>query len=323
MNRWITADDIIEIYAKLHQRGLAFLFSKFGTNPQQRTLTAFNDTNIQGANWWQIDLVRQRWNSIITGNPYYKFEDFIVDRFLVDALDLKMLSIGCGNGTHELNFAKNNCFRSIIGYDISDKLIEQANQNVQLQQLSNIQFVAGDIFEANIEPQSLDVVMFYSSLHHFDKIDTFLSRVKKWMKQGGLIIIHEYVGPNRLIISNQQAEVATNWLQSIPRAYRKRFKTGLIKNRITGPGLWRMLLSDPSEAVDSTSIMPQLHKHFDAIYEAQFGTVMMMLVLKDIAHHFTEHNHNALSILNRLFEEEDKWMKNHQAHFVFGVYRAT
>jgi len=52
--RYITQDDFIETFSKLKQRGLGFLLSKFSLNESKRTISAFNEWDIEGSNWWMI-----------------------------------------------------------------------------------------------------------------------------------------------------------------------------------------------------------------------------------------------------------------------------
>ena len=46
-----------------------------------------------------------------------------------------------------------------------------------------------------------------------------------------------------------------------------------------------------------------------------------MTVLKDISHHFLELNDEKSLILNKLFDFEDIYLKNHSSDFIFGVYK--
>jgi hypothetical protein len=47
-----------------------------------------------------------------------------------------------------------------------------------------------------------------------------------------------------------------------------------------------------------------------------------MMVLKDIAHHFISEDTEAKPVLERLFEEEDKYLMHAATpNFIFGVYR--
>lgn len=83
-----------------------------------------------------------------------------------------------------------------------------------------------------------------------------------------------------------------------------------------------MLISDPSEAVESESIIPVIHSWFEVLEEKRIGGDLLMMVLKDIAHHFISEDAKAKPVLERLFEEEDKYLIHAATpNFIFGVYR--
>jgi hypothetical protein len=82
-----------------------------------------------------------------------------------------------------------------------------------------------------------------------------------------------------------------------------------------------MILADPSECVDSESIIPALHRHFEVVEERPYGGNLLMLALKDIAHHFVDTNPKSDRVLQRLFAMEDAYLENHKSDFIYGVYR--
>ena len=66
------------------------------------------------------------------------------------------------------------------------------------------------------------------------------------------------------------------------------FKSKFHKNKYRGVGLIRMILADPSECIDSSSIMPSIHKNYKTIVEKPYGGNLLMSALRDISHHFYE-----------------------------------
>jgi len=112
-------------------------------------------------------------------------------------------------------------------------------------------------------------------------------------------------------------------LETIPVKYRKRYLTNWLKKKIYAPGLLRMIISDPSEAVESETIRPVIHKNFKIIEERKIGGDLLMMVLKDIAHHFTNNEDpEGKKILKKLFQEEDRYLKETEnADFIFGIYQ--
>ena len=56
-----------------------------------------------------------------------------------------MLSPGCGFGKHEINFAKSNHFKKILGFDISKKRVDTANFEAAKLGIDNAEFLQADI----------------------------------------------------------------------------------------------------------------------------------------------------------------------------------
>ncbi|WP_296314250.1 class I SAM-dependent methyltransferase [Winogradskyella sp. UBA3174] len=322
MKRIITLDDFIETYTKLQQRGLNFITSKFNLNDIARAKTAFNHSNISAANWWIIPKVTERWHKLITRTSITNIEDFTVKRFLNDQQHIRMLSLGSGDCSSELAFAKHPNFKDILCTDIADKRLNKAKQIAKEKGLNNIRFEIQDANDLASLKETYDIVYFKASLHHFKSIESLLgTHIKQLLKPDGLLIINEYVGPTRLQFPKHQLKAINKALKGIPKPYRKRYKLNLYKNKVYGPGLARMILADPSECIDSASIMPTLHKHYSTVYEVGYGGNILTLALKDIAHHFIELNDEKAEILNRLFEYEDNYLKKHPSDHIFGIYK--
>ena len=319
--RLITLDDIIDICSKIKQRGWIYFFTKFAFTHLSKTKRTFNQSTINHSNWWIIPKVRKRWNYLITGTEELTYEEYIMRDFFGAKKDLRLLSLGSGICSHELKLAEYSNFKEIICIDIAEKRLKEAKRIARERYLNNIHFVCSDILSYPFKKEYFDIVLFHSSLHHFDHIEQFLSiSIKNCLKNFGQVIINEYVGATRMQYSKTQIQEVNNALALIPKQYRKRFKTLQLKNRFYGSGIIRMKLADPSECVDSKSILPSLHTHFTTIVEKPYGGNILMNVLKDISHHFIELNTTKEKILNNLFLFEDNYLKSNSSDFVFGIY---
>ncbi|MEL0456917.1 class I SAM-dependent methyltransferase [Flavobacteriaceae bacterium SZ-1-7] len=322
MPKVITPDDFIETYAKLRQRGLGFISSKFNLNEIDRAKTAFNHLSIQSSNWWIIPKVQQRWRKMISGNKDLELEQFIMENHLKGLKNLKMLSLGSGDCTSELKFAKYKNFKEILCTDIAEKPLNKAKEIATKENLNNIKFQIQDVNNFSLPENQFDVVYFRASLHHFRNIDSFIgNHILKTLKSDGFLIIDEYVGPTRLQFSKHQIKSINKSIKLIPKKLRKRFKLNFYKNKVYGAGLIRMVLADPSECVDSASIMPSIRKYFETVHETGYGGNILTLALKDIAHHFVELDDEKEATLNSLFDYEDHYLQKHKSDYIFGIYK--
>ena len=82
-----------------------------------------------------------------------------------------------------------------------------------------------------------------------------------------------------------------------------------------------MIISDPSEAVESSAILPTIHKYFKVEEEKFLGGNLLMPLFKDIAHNFVDGSDQTKEILQMVFDREETFIKTHQSDFVFGIYR--
>lgn len=324
MKRYITYDDLVETYVKISTRGWKFLSSKFTFNSRERTRTAFDDDELEVAHWWIIPEVRQRWNELITGDPMLRYEDYFVRHHLAGRRGLRCLAIGSGVCSHEMRLATyQDTFAEVRCVDLAASLLKQAEREATAQGLDNMRFEVADIYEREFERGAWDVIFFHASLHHFEDIDGLVAQqLKPLLRAGGLIVINEFVGPNRLQYSNELLRAANAALLTLPDHYRQRFKSRLVKRRITGSGLWRMIVADPSECVDSAAILPALRQHMRVVEERPYGGNLLMPVLKDISHHFVGDGagEEVGELLRGLFDLEDQYLADRESHMTFGVY---
>ena len=321
--RLITFDDFIDTYFKIIQRGGSFFLSKFSINKEKRTKSAFNNSLNESSYAWNIPKVKERWNFLITGNKKTTYNDYLISNTFKNKNGIKLLSIGSGVSNREIEMAENTeIFKEIICIDISENLMKTAEKNAKSKGLKNIKFITLNIYEFDFKPNYFDVVYFKASLHHFDKVDTFLKKyVCKTLQEKGLLIIDEFVGANRLQFKKSQIKAINNVIETIPKKYRTRYKSNFRKNKFRGPGLVRMIIADPSECIDSESILPSIHKYFNPILEKPYGGNLLISAFRDISHHFYILDDEKEKILEGVFLIEDEFLKTHKSDYLFGIYQ--
>ncbi len=325
---FINTGDFADLYIKLRQRGTSYLRSKFSLSARNRTKNTFDISGITLAHWWIVPSVRARWNFLITGNAETDYETYFVNKYLAGKKDLRMLSIGCGSGSHEFRFAEFENFIQIKGIDITSNLIRNASHRAGKSGIwHKLVFEIADVYQYDFSKSKYDVILFHSSLHHFSKIDRLLERVKTGLTENGLLLINEYVGANRFQYPEHQMRAINSAIQTIPAQQRQIFNTSIIKKQFHKPGTLRMIINDPSEAVESSRIAPLLRTHFKTLEEKPYGGNLLMPALKDISHHFLQDaaspaGEAAKTVLQKLFFLEDEFLKaGNESDYLFGVYQ--
>ena len=318
LNDLIFFDDFVELYIKLHQRGLRFILSKFTYKRDKRTISSFSD-HFEHANWWVIPYLKLHRNYLISGDPHIEYEQYVTQKYFGDTNNKRLVSFGCGAGSHEILFAKLNPDLKVEGYDISKSLIETAQNKAKSASLHNTYFETRSIYNIELEENSIDYLLFNASLHHFKDINNLVTKTLfPALKRDGLFIINEYVGPNRLIFPASQIDFCNICLNEIPLAFRKILKLNRFKTRCYRAGKLRMILSDPSECVDSESIIPVLRSKFREIEFVELGGNILAPTLKHIAHHFIDKEEG---IIKDLINKEKKYLESNSSDFVFAIYQ--
>jgi 2-polyprenyl-3-methyl-5-hydroxy-6-metoxy-1,4-benzoquinol methylase len=317
----ISKGDLIDLYHKIHERGLQFILDKFSFSSAKRRYNTWKNLHASSSNWWDIEAIQKRWNEKITGNPGYEYENYVVEKHLQHQEDLTLLSIGCGTGSHEIKFGLTGAFKTIIGLDIATGPINYAIKTAENLNLKNVEFVEST-FENYQSDVKFDIVLFHASLHHFSNIRSVLDKTNSLLAANGRVIIHEYVGPNRFQFSKERMNNINMALSKIPIHYTKRQFSNVYKKKVYVPGLLRMIVADPSEACNSEVIVRKLHEKFECLEEKKMGGDILHLLLKDIAHNFNPETTEATATLKYLFDFEDDYMKSKTyTDFMFGIYR--
>lgn len=321
---WITWGDMVESAYKVRQRGAGYLLGKLRLSPQARTRATWNAQAQASANWWSIPAIRERWNQRITGHAGTSYEPWLAQHYAVQYPQCRVLSIGCGNGSHEMLLAQQPHIHSVTGIDLSPVKIAEARQAAQDAGISNVSFVAGDLFGIALQGP-YDMVLFHSSLHHFRELEKILGElVPSWLSPNGLLVLFEFVGPTRFQWTAHQLDAANQLLQSMPHSLRTRIGSTLTKNRIYRPGILRMRINDPSESVRSADIMPMVNRLYHTEYQVSLGGTLLQLVLQDISHHFVQPDSVAADWLQQAFSTEDRFeQETGQVDFIFGIYRPS
>ncbi len=318
----VTPDDFQALLSVFRSRGWKFLFNKVKLSGSDRVKKQWDTYQTSGSNWWEVPAIRLRWNMKITGNKQETWEEYVSRKYFRNQSDFRVLSVGCGSGEKERLFARYAPFIKIEGIDVSRTMVMRATEEASKAGLKNLTYHVGDFSKFSFEKENFDMVLFNSSLHHFNRIEELiLGNVLPVLKPGGIVLMFEYVGPNRFQYTNNQLEVVNNCLAALPRNFKVR-KDNSVKTRTYRPGWLRMWLNDPSEAPCAEDILPVLHKHLIVIEEKAVGGSLLHPLLKGIAHNFIDVKNETNQLLDILFCDEDKFYEQTgQSDFWFGVYR--
>lgn len=308
-NNLINRNDFTDLFRKIRQRSHLFsrIFRSLRQNEQERTKTAWAYTYDPPQNWSNIPAVVARWNLLISGDPQLDYRDYVARKYFPDASALLGLSLGCGNGSNEIAWAKQGRFQRIDAYDISRIRLDNAMSQAKEHGVDSIiDFQLADVYQLEQQPDSYDVIVIEGSLHHFSPLQEILERIARWLKPEGYFILHEYAGPSRFQWTDRQVEVCNSLLAILPRKYTQLYNSTRHKRRVLKPGRLRMILRDPSEAVESARIRPLIQQLFEVVELKGFGGTILHLLLYEIAQNFCNDDPDTQRWLQLCFDIEDQ-----------------
>jgi len=103
----------------------------------------------------------------------------------------KVLEAGCGIGAQTLILAKNSPDTDITSLDISPASLAKAEARVRKEGITNVRFLAGDIFHLAFPDQSFDHIFVCFVLEHLPDPGLALACLLPLLKDGGTITVIE------------------------------------------------------------------------------------------------------------------------------------
>jgi ubiquinone/menaquinone biosynthesis C-methylase UbiE len=300
----VNTGDLLNLARALHAPRR--LVSRLMGGKAQKVTDAWSFTSSPPVNWWDIPEVRKRWNCLISGNPEIDYKRYVADKYFSGRHSMLALSLGCGTGTREMDWVKCGDFRRLDAYDLSEPRIRVAAAKAKEKGLDAIvKYRVADMNQLEAPEELYDIVFAESSLHHFSPLRQLLLRVNTCLKPDGLFIVNEFVGPTRFQWTDRQLATINNILSILPKHYKTFWSTSRIKSRVTRPSRLHMILNDPSEAVESSNIMPQLHEIFDMVEIKEYGGTILHMLFSGIAHNFLSDDVETRNVLRICFDIED------------------
>jgi SAM-dependent methyltransferase len=254
--------------------------------------------------FWHIPQVHQRANRLVSGDPQVDYISYVARKYLAGR-SLAGISLGCGAGHKELQWASCGNFSRLDAYDLSPQRIATAKAAARARGIDNVHFHVGDIYRLDWPPAQYDVVLCDQSLHHFAQLESLYANVRRALKPDGYFVLNEYIGPARFQWTARQLEAVNALLALLPPRYRSRWQDHGLKRRVHRPSRLSMMLYDPSEAVESDKIVPCLDKFFAVVERRDYGGTLLHPLFADIAWNFKDDRPEIQQLLQLCFEVED------------------
>ena len=156
-------------------------------------------------------------------------------------------------------------FAEVTGYDLSSVSLSRVQVDFPFNG------VCEDVNQIELKPESYDLVVGSHGLHHIKNIQNLFQQAHKALRPNGLITFTEWIGPEYLQIPLRNRCVTTALLLALLPVKKRTTHMGQVK------GFWLQYPPsefDPSEACNSTQIMPEYEKYFHPLLKVVYGGIL-------------------------------------------------
>lgn len=238
--------------------------------------------------WEMLGRVAHYQFSCMTGDENKDYIGYTAEylKEKIGTSDLEGLSIGCGEITApEMMLMKTGYFKNFEVMDIAEGLLKKQDNLAKKQGLANITYTAQDLNKLELPSDAYDLIWAVGTVHHIEELENFFDQVNDALKEGGILVMREYVGPNRLQLSDKQLAYVNEILSFLPDKY-KTGTDGAVKSIENRVDMEELIKLDPSEAVRSEDILPLLKDKLEILHYADTGGTLLMPLLNGIASNF-------------------------------------
>jgi len=252
--------------------------------------------------WWDSPVILGHCQKLVTGHADMNIYQFLKKSFIPESLE-KGLSICSGSGEFERGVIDNGICKHIDAYEIAEARV---NEGVRLSKEKGyaIEFYMEDANRALFKSGHYDIFFSWAALHHIENLEGVCRNVSNALKENGLLVVQEFIGPNQFQWTDKQLEIANKVLSILPERLRIKPETGEVITRVKRPTLTEMNISDPSEAIRAKDIIPVLEKFFKIKTIRYFGGSFYNLLLGEIIGNFNHDDEKDTALLKTILMME-------------------
>jgi SAM-dependent methyltransferase len=224
-------------------------------------------------------------NERATGDPARDWLSSWAHRwFAGDAL--RVLVLGCGEGWLERAVAQWPFVARIDAVDFAADAVARAKEAAK--GIDKIHYGVLDLDRDVLPPDTYDVVVAHSVLHHVTNLEHAYAQLERTMRANATLIVNEYVGPNRFQYSDDVLSIINTLLACIGQPPKQR------------PTVEEMMANDPTEAVRSEELLAFTERTFEVLERKNIGGTILQHLLYETIAGFRFENPRERSILEML-----------------------
>jgi glycosyltransferase involved in cell wall biosynthesis/SAM-dependent methyltransferase len=255
----------------------------------KKTKKTWNDFHIHSAAsqkryWWDSPVILEHCQRLVTGDPKTNFYQFLKNEFVPQLLD-NGLSICSGSGEFERGVLDYGICRAVDTYEIAEERVHEGRR-IAREKNYQIHFCVDDVNKAVFKHNHYDIFFSWAALHHIENLEGVCENVRMALKDGGLVVVQEFIGPNQFQWTDKQLDIMKKILGILPESLRIRPQTGELITNIERYSVAYMNAVDPSEAIRSGDIIPLLEQFFTIKTIRYFGGPLYNPLLGEIIGNF-------------------------------------
>ncbi len=239
----------------------------------------------------------------VTGAPHTNWIEGLMARAGIPKGG-RWASLGCGAAGEEIKAAKLGLCGSLAAFDASRASLDLARRAAAEAGVTNLSFDTIDVDRFSLDARAFDVVMMNMALHHVREIRAALEAVRRALRPGGFLLLNEFVGARQFQFPETQLEAVRTLLAALPEPYRKDATTGFPKTEYVRMPVEHWNVADPSEAIRSDLILPEVERLFEIVVRADYGGTILNLLLEHIIHNFDPHDEKDAALVRVLAAAE-------------------
>jgi SAM-dependent methyltransferase len=252
--------------------------------------------------WELLPAVEEYQLRSMTGNRHLHFfwQTLNFVRENIGERDLRALLVGCSewNPSIEERLIGSGAFSSVKVIDIAKGLLERQKAISFERKIRGIEYVCQDLNEIALERNAYHLIWSVGTIHHIVNLEHLFDQMRESLRENGVLVMREYIGPNLLQFTEEQLAIVNEILKVLPEKYKKTY-TGLIKEAVRNPDISQLMAADPSESIRSNDIMAVMKERFDVFKVCYTGGTILHPLLDGIASNF-ENSEEADVILRLL-----------------------
>jgi len=174
-----------------------------------------------GRYWLELESVQRRLNRKVSGDPNMDWVTYTLTKYYSDQLPVsRFLSLGCGQGQLERRLAKMGAFVRCDAVDLAESSVNRARYLAGDFGYDHIYYRVEDANRIVLPGNMYDTVWIAGALHHFDTLEHVLQQIATALRPRGLLVLNEYVGPNRFQFARHQSDIIESVNSLLPFRYR-------------------------------------------------------------------------------------------------------